>query len=259
LAPAFMRFGQNGRVRILMESDTEMFVGASTQVPVEKRSITIEDDEPPRIELRFQNDARQVPPGTPLLATLEDESGINVLATTPANSIQLEFDDNGFPVDATNLFVLDEGEFTRGTLVYELPSGIPPGEHRVVLRASDMLNNLGATELAFKVIEAGGIDIAGHAAFPNPFRESTRFVVEVTSPEATASDVELTVFTVQGHAVKRLRSQLDQSGVVVLPWDGRDERGDEVANGVYLYRIQATFGTDPALTETVMGRIVRMR
>ena len=40
-------------------------------------------------------------------------------------------------------------------------------------------------------------------------------------------------------------------------WNGRDRRGDELANGVYLYRIEAGQGSVSANSD--MGRIVIMR
>ncbi len=262
LAPAFMRFGTEGRVRVLLESGTEMFVGLVEPIPVERVDITIDDDDGPSIELAFVNNARQVTAGSQLTARIVDPSGVNVLATVPANSIQLEFDDNGFATDVTPLFQLDEGRFDRGEMAYELPVDLSPGPHTIKLSASDMLSNLSSAEISFTVIAAGGIDIAGHSVYPNPFTNDTRILVEVTSPNTPAAvpvEVDVTVFTTSGHRVKRLSGALDQGGVVILPWDGRDDDGDEIANGTYLYTVRATFQTQPPLTETSTGRIVRMR
>jgi hypothetical protein len=255
-SPRFLELGEHGRVRVLMGSGEDMLVAADGEVPVRRVSIDSDDEEGPTVTLSFENDASQVTPGTMLTAVLEDPSGINVLGTQPSNSILLEQDDSGFPVDVTSSFVLDEGEFTRGQLQYELPQEISPGRHTLVLRVSDMLENAGQAEIGFNVIPAGGAQISGHSVFPNPFRDRARFVIEVTS--STASDVELAIHTTDGRTIHRMR-QSGVQGKIVLEWDGRDQRGDEVANGVYLYTVRASFQTERAFTEVSTGRVVRMR
>jgi flagellar hook assembly protein FlgD len=42
-----------------------------------------------------------------------------------------------------------------------------------------------------------------------------------------------------------------------LEWDGRDAEGDDVANGVYLYVIEAE--TDDAKATTSVGRMLRAK
>ena len=232
-------------------------MGTRDDVPVEQVSITNEDAQGPTIQLAFENNATQVTPGSTLTASIEDESGINVLGSKAVNSILLEFDESGFPIDLTSQFSLDPGEFTKGTLQYEIPSDLSPGEHTVTVSAADMLENVTVVEIRFEVIASGNLEIANHVVYPNPFREDTRFVVEVTG-EGGAT-VELTVYTVDGKAVQRLTDQVDgNGGAMVIPWDGRDLRGDEVANGVYLYTVRASFA-EPGISEVVTGRVVRMR
>jgi len=162
-------------------------------------------------------------------------------------------------VDVSELFQLDDGSYSRGSLEFKLPDVLSAGSHVLSLSAADMLSNVSVAELEFSVIEAGGIDIVGHAPFPNPFRTETRFVIELTSPASTRSNVELDIYAVDGSPVESLRGTLDGSGKLVIAWDGRDRRGDEVANGTYVYTVRARFGTNPPVTEVVTGKIVRMR
>lgn len=255
-SPRFLELGEHGRVRVLMGSGSDLLVAADGEVPVRRTSFASDDEEGPQVSLSFENDASQVTPGTTLTAVLEDPSGINVLGTQPSNSILLEQDDSGFPVDVTSLFRLDEGRFTRGQLEYELPQETSPGRHTLVLSVSDMLENASKAEIGFNVIPAGGAQISGHSVFPNPFRDRARFVVEVTS--SSSSDVEITIHSTDGRTIQRLRRSGVQ-GKILLEWDGRDLRGDEVANGVYLYTVRASFQTERAFTEVSTGRVVRMR
>lgn len=258
VTPSFMEFGPEGRVELLMESGSEAYLGV-VEPEVRRVAINSDDTEGPRILMSFTGNARTVTPGTRLTATLEDPNGINVLGTVPANSLQLEFDESGIPVDVTSLFRLEDGSFDRGTLQYVLPDEILPGEHTATLTASDMLNNISRVTLSFDVQAAGGIAIANHAVFPNPFTREARFVVELTAPPTVGTELTITIFTTSGRPVRRLRATADGSTRQVIAWDGRDDRGDEIANGVYLYTLRGTFGLEPTVELTETGRVVRMR
>lgn len=258
--PVFMNRGPRGRVRLLFESDHELFVGYADSLEVVAGTPDTDDAEGPRIELRFANDARAVTPGMGIRATIEDPSGINTLGTVPANSILIEFDDSGIQTDVTDLFQLDDDDFTKGSLEISLPQTVAPGEHVLALSAGDMMSNVSVEEITFEVVPEGELAIGSHTPFPNPFVDQTRFVVEVLAPAGVSSDLELTIYTVDGNRVETLRSRLTGGGGrISLPWDGRDQRGGEIANGTYLYTLRVDFEGSRPVSETVTGRVVRMR
>ncbi len=69
---------------------------------------------------------------------------------------------------------------------------------------------------------------------PNPFNPTTTINFEVAQPTA----VELKIYDLQGHLVKvLLGNEPFAAGVHQTEWDGRDDRGSQVAAGVYLYRL----------------------
>jgi len=70
---------------------------------------------------------------------------------------------------------------------------------------------------------------------PNPFNLST--TIEYTLPALT--DIEITIYNTLGQTVRRLVKGSQPAGDHSVTWDGRDERGYEVASGVYFYSIQA--------------------
>jgi hypothetical protein len=70
---------------------------------------------------------------------------------------------------------------------------------------------------------------------PNPFSGSTRIAVSV--PDGEQARVALEVFDVRGRRVQSLIDDRVVTGRFELAWDGRDERGQEVASGVYFYRL----------------------
>ena len=47
------------------------------------------------------------------------------------------------------------------------------------------------------------------------------------------------MFNLAGQQVATLAEGHREAGAYAVNWDGRDERGKEMASGIYLYRLQA--------------------
>jgi hypothetical protein len=71
--------------------------------------------------------------------------------------------------------------------------------------------------------------------YPNPFNPST--TISFSLPEK--SYVTLTIHNVLGQRVKTLLSHELSAGTHSVVWDGTDAHGDDVASGVYVYRLMA--------------------
>lgn len=71
--------------------------------------------------------------------------------------------------------------------------------------------------------------------FPNPFNPST--VIPYALPEA--AHVKLTIYDILGREVITLVDAPIAAGDQQAQWDGKDRSGNLVANGVYIYSIQA--------------------
>lgn len=70
--------------------------------------------------------------------------------------------------------------------------------------------------------------------WPNPVRDTTRIAWSSPAPGATA----LTVYDVTGRAVRRLVDAEMSAGRHEVQWDGTEENGRRVSNGVYFYRLE---------------------
>ena len=70
---------------------------------------------------------------------------------------------------------------------------------------------------------------------PNPFNP----VTEIKFSIAQAGPVSLKVFDAQGRLVRDLSEGSYQAGEHTVVWNGQDHRGNPVASGVYLYRLEA--------------------
>jgi glucose/arabinose dehydrogenase len=82
--------------------------------------------------------------------------------------------------------------------------------------------------------------------FPNPFNSST--AIRFTLP--VKDHVELSVYNLNGQKVGTLVEGLRLAGIYTVYWDGRDDRGRQLASGLYLYRLRA--GTETAARKLLL-------
>ncbi len=86
-------------------------------------------------------------------------------------------------------------------------------------------------------VEPGEIRPAGFSLeqnYPNPFNGSTSISYQLPGPGA----VELILYDLLGHPVRRLVSEYQGAGLHETAWDGADDEGKQVASGVYLYKLE---------------------
>jgi hypothetical protein len=69
---------------------------------------------------------------------------------------------------------------------------------------------------------------------PNPFRDVTRLRFTL----AEAGPVGVSVFDVSGRLVRKLFDGARAVGPIEVEWDGRDDRGRKVGNGLYFARVE---------------------
>lgn len=70
--------------------------------------------------------------------------------------------------------------------------------------------------------------------FPNPFRDSIRIDIATSSN----SLITVQIFDITGRIIRELRQQAGNTKKATLQWDGTNQAGKEVANGLYFMRIQ---------------------
>jgi hypothetical protein len=115
---------------------------------------------------------------------------------------------------------------------------------------------LAGDETVFTLSPQGevALRIEQHYPFPNPTPGDVRFVVRATRGIQWA---RLNVYDLQGRQIVDLQPASRGSTDFSFEWDGRDRHGDELANGVYFYRIEISDGN--VTTRSDMGRVVVMR
>ena len=104
--------------------------------------------------------------------------------------------------------------------------------------------------------------VVRHAPMPNPFRDRTYISARV---EGLVEAAELTVYDLTGRALFRSdrfeQHEVGTAGAeftaITVEWSARDDEGDGVANGTYLYRLEVRGPGGKGRSD--MGRVVVMR
>ena len=124
-----------------------------------------------------------------------------------------------------------------------------PGEHQLELHHQGDVYDSIALQVDARARLLDGV------IFPNPFRAVTTFQYTLSGG---VRDGSLSIYTLSGRRIHREQvSALSEGEKHVLSWNGHDDVGDPVANGVYLMRLVFT---DLAGNEVVWeDRVVRMR
>jgi hypothetical protein len=122
------------------------------------------------------------------------------------------------------------------------PGPLEDGIYTLRVNASDASGNLAGDkpyEVNFEVINES--QITNFYPYPNPFSTSVRFVFTVTGAEVP-DEIKIQIMTVTGKVVREIFQ--DELGPIRIgnnlteyAWDGKDEYGDQLANGVYIYRV----------------------
>lgn len=118
------------------------------------------------------------------------------------------------------------------------------GFYLLLVQGSDQTGNESGDfeyEISFEIIHESMITELLN--YPNPFSTSTRFVFTLTG-DLVPDEVLIQIMTISGRVVREISEseigpiQIGRN-ITEFAWDGRDQFGDLLANGVYLYRVKA--------------------
>lgn len=187
-------------------------------------TITIDDENPYFIMNEEADTSRvRIYLSTPIANDIPVYFSGGELSFTPATAPK-----NKFKVDYRPMFSID-------------------GKYKLRVQATDKRGNpsgLYDYEINFEVVNKPGITEMMN--YPNPFTTSTRFVFTVTGSQPP-DQIKIQIMTVGGKIVREITQ--DELGPIYIgrnitdySWDGTDEYGDRLANGVYLYRVMTRLG-----------------
>lgn len=193
----------------------------------------------------------------------------DIVSAKPFIKIQLNDENLAKPLNDTALFELYLAKpsnisnlqriYVDGNILKFIPADISNGKNEAYLEYKPELNEDGIYKLVVKAKDASN-NLAGNRSqydvnftvynkstitnvlnYPNPFSTSTSFIFTLTGSEIP-SQFKIQILSVTGKVVREITR--DEIGPIHIgrnmteyKWDGRDQYGQLLGNGVYLYRV----------------------
>lgn len=177
----------------------------------------------PEIRIRFEDNAQS-------LLTMQDTSNFKLLL----NNQPIVFSG----IDAPQLIPAS----SAGKAEVKWSPFLAKGENSIALFAKDVSGNSSDT-ITVIVNVASDLQLLDVYNFPNPYKKETNFTFKIAGA-GNPDDAVIKIFTVAGRLIKEIQLSSPQLkiGYNRISWNGRDEDGDELGNGVYFYKILVNQG-----------------
>lgn len=199
-----------------------------------------------------------------------DTAFFAVYITDPSGQQKRVYFRNG--VDVVMQWYPSSGPNGKFKIEY-FPEFVLDGTYELLIQASDKSGNAsGAIDYRIKFEVINHSTITSVMNYPNPFSTRTHFVFTLTGNELP-DYMKIQIMTITGRVVREIT--MEELGdirigknITEYAWDGTDQFGDQLANGVYLYRVivrkdgqdveHRESGADPYFTKG-FGKMYLMR
>ncbi|MCK4225316.1 T9SS type A sorting domain-containing protein [candidate division WOR-3 bacterium] len=227
--------GQEGNVYLYSRGDKESHLHSFIQfTPGTGTSDTIPPDIGFQIKGKEISKGDLIPPSGEMTIIIRDSSGIDMRSRI---NLQVKIN-NSDPIYLIDNFTYHSGNPTKGEASFSYERPFFSDTIRFTVYAKDNAGNIGIRNITFRIGEEKllwGVD-----NYPNPMKNKTTIIYHLSEE----IDVEIKIYTIAGRLVKNLNPGISRYGVNYADWNGRDERGREVSNGIYYYMVKPGDG-DP--------------
>jgi len=157
-------------------------------------------------------------------AEISDSQGVNV------DEIELKI--NGDKID--DFQKIYNGENPELINILYQPEDFNDGEYEFLISAEDMSfeRNLSLAKVLFWV--ESKIKLKKVMNYPNPFEKTTHITYLLSRK---AENAKIKIFTLSGKLIKIIEDAPTDQNFNSISWDGKDQDGDEIPNGVYIYKV----------------------
>ncbi|WP_320814645.1 type IX secretion system sortase PorU [Flavobacterium sp.] len=219
------------------------------------------DTTPPTVRL-YMNDESFASGGITncspyLLAFLEDENGINTASGIGHDIVAILDGDESNPYVLNDYYETENDDYTKGKVRFPFRD-LESGMHTILFKAWDVYNNLITQEIQFNAVcNEDGLRIERVLNYPNPFVSYTEFWFSHNMPFELL-DVQVQILTITGKLVKTINQQVVTDGFLCreITWDGKDDFGDRIGKGVYVYKLTVRSTTTGKKTEKIEKLVI---
>lgn len=232
--------GSDGRLSAFYWQDDFFGSGNLDSIYVGGTESDFGDHKGPTINIGFDGQDFMsggfVPPNPMLKITILDSlSGVNI-AGDIGHKITMILDNvQDEKIELNDYFNYEQNSYLMGSISYPL-TNLEEGTHIIQVKAWDNCNNSSQSEVEFTVVSHENLVIRDLLNYPNPFSSSTAFTFWVNQP----CEVQIKIYTLSGRLIYQLDQLNAETGFNHFHWDGWDQDGDPLANGVYLYKVCAS-------------------
>ncbi len=195
----------------------------------------------PRVKL-YMNDETFVNGGITnkspfLLALLEDEHGINTASGIGHDIVGILDGDETKPYIMNDYYQTELNDYTHGRVYFPFRN-LAVGLHTITFKAWDVYNNPITAEIQFVVVGDENVTLDHVLNYPNPFVNYTEFWFSHNKPFEPL-EVQVQVMTITGKIVWTKNQTVTNDGFLSreITWDGKDDFGDRIGKGVYVYKL----------------------
>ena len=231
--------GGAGRFSAFYWQDDLFGAGNQDNISVGGTQVNFDDQDGPIINIGFEGQdflPGGFAPSNPVLRLLISDSlsGVNIAGDIGHKITMVLDNDEADKVDLNDYFHYDRDSYLTGQLSYPL-TDLSEGIHHVQIKAWDNCNNSSQSEAEFNIVSLGKLVIRDLLNYPNPFSNSTEFTFWASQD----CKIQIKIYTLAGRLICKIDDLNAQTGFNHFNWNGRDQDGDPLANGVYLYKIYA--------------------
>lgn len=173
-----------------------------------------------------------------LMVECFDENGINTAGSGVGHDLVAILDGNtAEPIVLNNYYTGNLDSYQSGKVMYTMKE-LSVGPHTLDVKVWDVNNNSSSAHIEFTVVEDAEIKLDHVLNYPNPFTTRTTFFFE-HNQSCSSLEAQIQIYTVSGRLVKTINKLVPTTGFRAegIEWDGRDDFGDQLAKGVYVYRL----------------------
>jgi hypothetical protein len=182
---------------------------------------------------RVLRDSDHVKKGEEIQVRLSDPNGINI--TNRKGHEMILFDE----VKSLEYYIADSFEYdinslTTGTFIFK--PDLSDEEIYINVKAWDNANNPNEEKINLDLTNSEVFELRSVYNFPNPFYDKTQFSFEITQ----GADIDIDIYTLSGLKVSTISCGYFNEGYGIIDWDGTDNYGQILSNGVYLFQMKAS-------------------